>query len=89
MNSYPRETDEVLTPTITDLNTNTRVTTGVKFAIVPNDGSRPTTWTAPTVIGGIPGATINGLSPGTYHLYAQITSNPEVVVVDCGAFQIL
>jgi hypothetical protein len=59
------------------------VTSGVTFAITPN-GQRPTTYTAPTTIGGQTGVMVQDLQPGIYQVWAKITSTPETPVILCG-----
>lgn len=84
-NSYPRETVEFQPIVITK--DGVPVTTGVVTAIVAH-GTRPTTWTAATVLGLEIGVMISGLTPGTYDVYAKITDSPEIPVMDCGSFAI-
>ena len=83
--SYPRETIEFQPVTVTV--DGVAVTTGVEFCVV-SAGARPGTWAAPTTIGGKIGVMITGLAPGMYEVWAQITSNPEIPVIDCGTFSV-
>jgi hypothetical protein len=80
-NAYPRESVEFQPITITV--DGAVVITGVTFAIV-NDGGRPSTWTAPTTLGGNIGVMLTGLTPGLYRIYAKVSSSPETPVIDCG-----
>jgi hypothetical protein len=84
-NSYPRETVEFLPITVT-LNAAT-ITTGVTFCDVP-DGARPVTFTQPTTLSGRIGVMVQGYQPGPRRVWAQVASDPEDVVIDCGTYQI-
>jgi hypothetical protein len=85
MTSFERETVEFQPVTVT-LN-GTPVTTGVKFAIaVP--GARPATFSAPATLAGEIGVMVQGLAPGGYYIWAQITSSPETPVIRCGYINI-
>lgn len=57
------------------------VTTGVQFAVLP-EGTRPTapSWTAAYTLVGETGVLISGLTPGYYHIWVKVTSNPETPV---------
>lgn len=85
MNTYPRETAEFQPVTVTV--DGAPVTTGVQFAVVES-GARPTSWTTPVTLGGKIGVMVENLDPGTWHVWAQITSDPETPVVDCGEFDV-
>jgi len=80
-NSYPRETVEFAFPTVTV--DDVVVTTGVTFALFAN-GTRPTTWDAPTIEDGRIGVMLTGLTPGLYRIFAKVASSPETPVIDCG-----
>jgi hypothetical protein len=84
-NAYPRESVE-FQPVRVTLN-GAGVTTGLSFAVVP-DGRRPVTFTPAAVIGNEAGVMVSGMTPGTYRIYAQLTSGPETPVIDCGYFYI-
>jgi hypothetical protein len=62
----------------------------VTLAIVA-DGERPEddAFDTPTVVGTQIGVMVDGLDPGRYHVYAQITDVPEVPVIDCGIFAVI
>ena len=47
-------------------------------------GTRPTTWTPATVVGGRAGVMIAGLQPGTYRVWARVSADPESIVVMAG-----
>ena len=81
--SFPRETVEFQPVTVTV--DGVAVTTGVKFAVV-TDGARPTTWTDAVTLSGRIGVMVQGLATGNWRVFAQVTSSPEVPVIDCGAF---
>ena len=83
--SYPRETIEFQAVTVTV--DGTAVTTGVQLCVVAH-GSRPTGWAAPTALGGKIGVMVEGLTPGLYDIWAQITSSPEIPVIDCGIISV-
>ena len=85
MNVYPRETVEFQEVTVTV--DGAPVTTGVAFAVV-EDGARPATWSPAEVIGSKIGVMVAGLIPGRYRVWAQVTSSPEIPVIDCGPFQV-
>ena len=80
-NSYPRETVEFAFPRVTV--DDVVVTTGVTFALFAN-GTRPTTWDAPTIVDGRTGVMLTGLTPGLYRIFAKVASSPETPVIDCG-----
>lgn len=86
MNSYPRETNEFAPVPIR--RDGQLVTTGVQYAITTDPDARPTDWQAAEILDGKTGITITGYAPGFYYVYAKVTSNPEVPVLDCGAFRI-
>jgi hypothetical protein len=66
----------------------TPIISDLLFAVV-RDGQRPETFTAGYVIGNEAGIMIGALDPGTYRIYAQVTSAwPETPVVDCGYFYV-
>lgn len=81
VNSYERESTEFQAVTITV--DGTPVTSGVTFCVAP-DGTRPATFTAPTTVAGKIGVLITGYQPGVYRVWAKVTSNPEIPVLNCG-----
>lgn len=83
---YPRETKEFIHPVV--MRDGSEVLDNLKFAIVPDDGSRPITWVDPTIVDTKPVVLIDHMAPGYYRLFAQITDSPEIPVVDCGSFYI-
>jgi hypothetical protein len=84
--SYPRETKEYIHPVVTV--DGVGVTAGVVIAIVPDDGTRPTSWTTPDIVDSKLAVMIDHLATGYYRVFAQITDSPEIPVVDCGDFRI-
>jgi hypothetical protein len=46
--------------------------------------TRPDNWAAAVEVGGQRGIMIQGLTTGTYTVWAKITDNPEIPVIDCG-----
>lgn len=85
MNTYPRETVE-FQPVAVAVN-GVPVTSGVEFTTAAA-GTRPTGWAAPVTLDAQIGVMVEGLAPGTWHVWARITSDPEVPVIDCGAFDV-
>lgn len=85
MNTYPRETVE-FQPVVVTVD-GAAVTTGVQFAVV-TAGARPTVWVAPATLGDAIGVMVEGFTPGTWHVWAQVSSAPEMPVIDCGAFDV-
>jgi hypothetical protein len=88
MNLYQRETVE-FQPVVVTSDGEVR-TANVTLAIVA-DGDRPEddAFDTPTVVGTQIGVMVDGLDPGRYHVYAQITDVPEVPVIDCGVFHVI
>jgi hypothetical protein len=82
---YPRETIEFQPVTVTV--DGAAVTTGVQLCVVPH-GARPTGWAAPVTLDGKIGVMVEGLTPGLYDIWAQITSSPEIPVIDCGIISV-
>lgn len=85
MNSYPRESVEFAAITVTV--DGSPVTTGVEVALTTGQ-DRPTTWAAPTTLGGRIGVMTGGLATGYWHVWARVSSTPEAPVIDCGTFQV-
>lgn len=83
--TYPRETVEFQPVTVAV--DGVVVTSGVAFAVVPY-GDRPATFVAPTALNGKIGVMVSGMTPGTYRVWAQVTSVPETPVIDCGVFTV-
>lgn len=82
---FPRESVEFLPVTVRV--DGVTVTTDVEFSVVAA-GARPGTFAAPTSLDGSIGVMVTGLDPGTYTVWAQVTSAPETPVVDCGSFRV-
>jgi hypothetical protein len=64
------------------------VTTGIQYSVVTY-GSDPSTFTNASTLSGQTGFYVGSYAPGNWHVYAKITSSPEVPVIDCGDFVIL
>jgi|GEM_PF-2002266 len=79
--TVPRETVEYI-PVVVYLN-GVVTTTGVSFAVVP-DGTRPSSWTAATVLNSATYTLISGLSVGLYNVFAKVSAAPETPVILCG-----
>lgn len=79
--TLPRETVEYIPVPVT-LN-GTVTTTGVEFAVAA-DGSRPSVWTAATVLSGATYVLISGLTPGAWRVWARVSAAPETPVIECG-----
>jgi hypothetical protein len=86
MNLYPRETDEFQPVTVTV--DGVAVSSGVKFSVVVTT-ARPLVWVDPVSLSGKIGVMVSGLAPNDYRVYAQVTSSPEIPVVDCGTFRVI
>jgi hypothetical protein len=81
INTFPRETIEFLpVPIKVD---NVLVTTGIEFCIVLGD-ARPTIWIPAVTQSGKIGVMIQGLNPGTYHIFARVTASPDFAVMNTG-----
>jgi len=85
MITLPRETLEFIPVNITV--DGVPVTAGVKVCVTPGT-ARPTVWDDPVVLGDEIGVMTTDHTPGTYRVWAQITSSPEIVVVECGTFEL-
>ena len=77
---FPRETIELIPLTVTAGGSATTVYT---VACVPNDGTRPSSFGAPTTAGGDTGYLVNGptLGVGSFKGFVKIDSNPEDPVI--------
>lgn len=84
MTTLPRETLEFIPINITV--DGTPVTNNVKVCVTTGT-TRPTAWENPVTLGDEIGVMTTTHEPGTYRVWAQITSSPEVVVVQCGTFK--
>lgn len=84
-NFYPRESVE-FQPIRVTLD-GVEVQDNVEFSVVPRD-TRPDVFTAPTELAGKIGVLVDGMDPGVYTVWAQVTSAPEVPVLDCGYFTV-
>jgi hypothetical protein len=85
VNAYPRESVEFQPVKIT--RDGVEVINDLGFAIVP-DGERPEDFVAGVFVEGKIGIMIQDLERGTYRIFAQLTSTPEIPVIDCGYFYI-
>ncbi|WP_193510498.1 hypothetical protein [Cryobacterium sp. BB736] len=84
-NYYPRETVEFLAVTVTV--DGAPVTDNVEFCVTPV-GERPELWDAPTVLDNRIGVMVQNQEPGNYRVWARVTDNPEIPVVDCGYYTV-
>ena len=87
--SYPRETKE-FQPIRVKVKTNgveVKIMNGVEFAVIPS-GTRPMAWVEPITLDGELGVMVNALAPGTWLVWARITSLPEIPVIYCGDFKV-
>jgi hypothetical protein len=84
MTSYPRETTEFVAYDIKV--DGVPVADGVAFSVVPRTTAkpRPSTWTPAVVIDGKTGWLLEPGEPGDLQVWARVTDNPEVPVLDCG-----
>ena len=85
IDSYPRETVEFLAVTVKV--DGVEVLEEVTFCVALS-GARPGVFVAPSTLDGKIGVLITGLLPGYYVVWAKVTSNPEIPVINCGAFQV-
>lgn len=84
-NAYPRESVEFQPVRVT--RDGLLITTDLEFAVVP-DGTRPVTFTPAAIVSGNTGVIVQGLTPGTYRIFARVTTAQEIPVIDCGYFYI-
>lgn len=84
-NAYPRESVEFQPVKVT--RDGLLITTDLEFAVVP-DGDRPVTFTPAAIVAGNTGVIVQGLEPGTYRIFARVTTAQEIPVIDCGYFYI-
>jgi len=83
--NYPRETVEFLFVTVKV--GGVEVLTDVTLCVVAS-GTRPTEFVAPATLNGKIGVLITGLAPAYYAVWAKVTSDPEIPVIDCGSFRV-
>ena len=85
---FQRETYEFLPVTVTV--NGTAVMSDVAFSVV-DVASRPSTWGTAVTLGTAIGVMVNGtaLGPGTFNVFARVTSSPEIPVIPCGTFRIV
>lgn len=86
-NIYPRESVE-FQPILVTVD-GTTVTTNVETQITSVSG-RPssTSWIPAVTLDGQIGLMIQGLSVGTYEVWARVSDSPEIPVIDCGSFAV-
>ena len=85
MNIYQRESIEFQPITVSV--DGASVLTGVKTCIV-SANVRPVVFITAATLNGKIGATIQGLTPGTYDLWVQVTDSYETPVLKCGSFAV-
>lgn len=84
--TYPQETKE-FQPIRVRVD-GVEVLTGIKVAVIA-PGTRPITWVDPVLIdAGRLAVMVDGLAPGTWNVWAQVTTDDEVAVVYCGNFKV-
>lgn len=90
VNIYQRETIDLVSVTTKDYDT--VITDNLMYAVVPM-GQRPgdvaDPWVAPVVLDGRSGVLVQGLPPGVYSVFVQVTSSPLVPVEPAGQFQVV
>lgn len=84
-NTYPRETVE-LVPVVVRVD-GVVVTSGFKLGVALGERP-PLTFSDPVMASGKTCVLIDRLDPGTYKVWAQVTSSPETPMVDCGTIYI-
>jgi hypothetical protein len=86
-NIYPRESVEFQPILITV--DGVTVTTNIETQITLVSG-RPSSsaWIPAVTLDGQIGLMIQGLSVGTYEVWARVTDAPEIPVIDCGPFAV-
>lgn len=84
-NAYPRESVEFQPVKVT--RDGLLITTDLEFSIVL-DGDRPVTFTPAAIVSGQTGVIVSGFAPGTYRIFARVTTAQEVPVIDCGYFYV-
>ena len=84
MNTYPRETRELVELTVTD---HGQPVTVYDTALTQGT-TRPATWTAAAVVDGHRGVLIDHLTAGIWHVWVRVTANPEVPVIYCGSINV-
>ena len=84
-NRYPSDTSEwaAVVVTVNDV----VVTTSVEFAIQPTGSTADKTWVAAVIRDTKTGVNITGLTVGFYEVSARVTDAPDLVVIDCGTFE--
>lgn len=84
--TYPQETKE-FQPIRVRVD-GVEVLTGIKVAVIL-PGTRPTVWVDPVLIdAGRLAVMVEDLAPGTWNVWAQVTTDDEVAVVYCGNFKV-
>jgi hypothetical protein len=86
VSSYPRETVEFLFVTVKLAGV--EVQDNVTLCVALSGSTRPAEWVEPSTLDGKIGILITGLIPGYYVVWAKVTSNPEIPVIDCGTFHV-
>lgn len=86
-NIYPRESVE-FQPILVTVD-GTTVTANVETQITSVSG-RPSSsaWIPAVTLDGQIGLMIEGLSVGTYEVWARVSDSPEIPVIDCGSFAV-
>lgn len=84
MPTYPRETTEFVHIEVKV--DGQLVTENVAFSIVPRIAGkpRPVSWTGAMLLDGKTGFLLMPADAGDLQVWARVTDNPEVPVIDCG-----
>lgn len=85
MNVYPRESVEFQPVPI--YQNGLLITAAIAYSVVAL-GARPGAFTSAITLQGATGFMVTGFAVGTYDVWAQITSAPEIPVLYCGPFQV-
>ena len=84
-NFYPRESVEFIPVTVTV--DGASVSAGVEVCVTTRS-ARPVDWADPVELEGQIGVMTGGQDPGTYTVWARVTDNPEIPVIECGTYRI-
>lgn len=84
--TYPQETKE-FQPIRVRVD-GVEVLTGVEVAVVA-PSARPTTWVAPSIMeSGQLAILVDGIAPGSWNVWAKVTTVDEAAVIYCGNFKV-
>lgn len=83
---FPRETVEHLPIGVTvknALGAVVPITVDIETSLAPI-GWRPSTWLPAVTVDGLVGVMIQGLTRGSWTIFARVAESPEVPVMECG-----